>query len=100
MKTNEAQTTKLKHALRNRIIRAAWNDQPGPARGLSITVEDNGAGVIDSLGEAQAGERPGAGQGLALHSTLLAVVGGSLAIQSEPGLFTRVTLCLPAAALN
>jgi signal transduction histidine kinase len=80
------------------IIRAAWNDKPGPARGLSITVEDNGAGVLDNPGEAQDGERLGAGQGLALHSTLLAVVGGSLTIESEPGIFTRVTLCLPILA--
>ena len=83
----------------NLIIHAAGSDQPGAARGLTITLEDNGAGVIDMPGKVHDGEHPGAGQGLALHSTLLAVVGGSLTIESEPGCFTRVTLCLPAAAL-
>ena len=79
----------------NLAIRGAWNDQPGAARGLSLIVEDNGVGLNEP--PPPDGERPGGGQGLALHSTLLAVVGGSLTIQSEPGLFTRVTLCLPAA---
>jgi len=79
----------------NLIVRARWNDQPGAARGLSLILEDNGMGLNDQAPSAE-GERAGAGQGLALHSTLLAVVGGSLTVDSEPGLFTRVTLRLPA----
>jgi signal transduction histidine kinase len=81
----------------NLIIRAAWNDQPGAARGLTLILEDNGMGLNEQAPPTD-GDRPGAGQGLALHSTLLAVVGGSLTIQSERGVFTRVTLCLPALA--
>jgi chemotaxis protein histidine kinase CheA len=37
----------------------------------------------------------GSGQGLALHSTLLAVIGGSLSVESEPGVYTRVRIRLP-----
>jgi len=40
----------------------------------------------------------GSGQGLALHSTLLAVVGGTLAVESLPGAYTRILLTLPPAA--
>lgn len=98
----------------NLLISAAWNDQPGPgtARGLRLTVEDNGVGVPESPGVPDGAgvpegtsqpidpERPGAGQGLALHSTLLAVVGGTLTLQSNPGQFTRVVLCLPREAFD
>ena len=75
----------------NLRIAAAW--EPG---GLRLAVEDNGVGVADQ----STAERDGGGQGLALHSTLLAVVGGTLSVESEPGRFTRVLLCLPAEALN
>jgi nitrogen-specific signal transduction histidine kinase len=37
----------------------------------------------------------GSGQGLALHSTLLAVIGGSLSVESEVGAYTRVRIYLP-----
>ena len=39
--------------------------------------------------------RSGSGHGLALHSTMMAVVGGTLATDSVPGQYTRVTLTLP-----
>jgi signal transduction histidine kinase len=55
--------------------------------GLYILVEDNGAGI----GTGATSE----GQGLALHSTMMAVVGGSLALESVPGVYTRVSLTLP-----
>ncbi len=58
----------------------------------SIYIEDNGVG----FGSAGApGHR--SGQGLALHGTLMAVVGGSLAVESAPGTYTRVVLALPTA---
>lgn len=57
--------------------------------GLAIEVEDNGIG----LGTAVNGH--GSKQGLALHSTMMAVVGGSLAVDSTPYQFTRVQLTLP-----
>ncbi len=60
-----------------------WN------KGLCLTVEDNGVG-FELTGE-------GDGQGLALHSTLMAVVGGALAVESLPGAGTRVVLTLAPA---
>jgi signal transduction histidine kinase len=61
--------------------------------GLLLTIEDDGVG----LGATGAGSREsgGSGQGLALHSTMMAVIGGTLMIESTPGTFTRVTLALP-----
>jgi signal transduction histidine kinase len=58
---------------------------------LNILVEDNGVGLNQS-GTAVPGGRNG--QGLSLHSTMMAVVGGSMVIESEPG-FTRAVLSLP-----
>jgi signal transduction histidine kinase len=58
--------------------------------GLELTVEDDGVGM-----SASTRDNGGSGQGLALHSTMMAVVGGSLATESVPGKYTRVTLTLP-----
>jgi signal transduction histidine kinase len=65
-------------------IRARWQD------GLELSIEDNGGGIKGSVGNAA-----GSGQGLTLHSTLMAVVGGSLVVESTPGVSTRVLLRLP-----
>jgi signal transduction histidine kinase len=65
-------------------LEVAWRD------GLEITVEDDGVG----LGVAEDSDA-GSGQGLALHSTMMAVVGGTLAVESVPGAYTRVALTLP-----
>lgn len=84
-------------------ITVAWRN------GLEITVEDNGVGV-GAAGSANDGSglRPGvspeaqpegSGQGLALHSTMMAVVGGTLAVESVPALYTRVILTLPPEAM-
>ena len=53
---------------------------------IQLAIEDNGSGF-----------RPesGTGQGLALHSTLMAIVGGSLSLETIPGQMTRVQLALP-----
>ena len=59
--------------------------------GLRLSIEDDGVG----LGSNSAPARAGSGQGLALHSTLMAVIGGSLALESVPGEYTRVVLSLP-----
>jgi signal transduction histidine kinase len=72
----------------------AWRE---PAEGsgqgrLEILVEDDGVGLPASAPPVE-----GAGQGLALHSTMMAVVGGTLAIESQPGVYTRVLLSLPAS---
>ncbi len=61
--------------------------------GLEISIEDNGVGI---LRETHA--QPDGGHGLALHSTMMAVIGGSLALESIPGEYTRVYLYLPVSA--
>ena len=66
-------------------VSTSWGD------GLEMVIEDNGVG----LGESQ---HSGSGQGLALHSTMMAVVNGSLALESTPGEHTRVILRLPEAS--
>jgi signal transduction histidine kinase len=58
--------------------------------GLWIRVEDDGVGLERTHGSAG-----GSGHGLALHSTMMAVVGGALTVESVPGQFTRVVLTLP-----
>jgi signal transduction histidine kinase len=58
--------------------------------GLEMQIEDDGVGMSTEriINESE-------GQGLALHSTMMAVVGGELTIDSEPGEYTRVSLLLP-----
>jgi signal transduction histidine kinase len=62
---------------------------PAGQRGLEIVIEDDGVGLRGAEGT------DGGGQGLALHSTMMAVVGGSLAVESVPDAYTRVSLTLP-----
>jgi signal transduction histidine kinase len=61
-----------------------WKD------GLELTIQDNGSGI-----EAAGQTADSTGHGLALHSTLLAVNGGTLEISSEPGRYTCVRLWIP-----
>jgi signal transduction histidine kinase len=68
-------------------IGVTWRD------GLEITVEDDGVGLRTT--EESNG---GSGQGLALHSTMMAVIGGTLAVESALDTYTRVTLTLPQRA--
>jgi len=63
------------------------------ANGLRITVEDNGVGLAQTHGSPN-----GSGHGLALHSTMMAVVGGALTVESVPDQYTRVLLHLPPAS--
>jgi anti-sigma regulatory factor (Ser/Thr protein kinase) len=60
--------------------------------GLVIVIEDDGAG----LGAARASSE-GSGQGLGLHSTMMAVIGGTLTAESVDGAYTRISLALPPA---
>ncbi len=87
-----------REAVRNAACHGRDPDSGGPLRlgvavawrdGLEIRVEDDGVGL-------EAGPGEGGGQGLALHSTMMAVVGGSLAVESAPGAYTRVVLSLPS----
>lgn len=93
----------LYHATREVVRNAARHARPaagssdlrleiaiGSAEGLlQVTVEDNGSSP---------GASPGGGQGLALHSTLMAIMGGSLSLESVPGRVTRARLALPLPA--
>jgi signal transduction histidine kinase len=73
----------------------AISAQAGEGR-LQITVEDNGPGLRQEP-PPQNTEKTRMGEGLALHSTLMAIVGGSLALERIPGQMTRVQLALPLA---
>jgi signal transduction histidine kinase len=66
----------------------------GAANGFVLVVEDDGVGI-----ESRQLPSAGVGRGLALHSTLLAVVGGSLSVESEEGAYTRVSLWIPEETL-
>lgn len=62
--------------------------------GLQMTIEDNGVGFRTGKSEDAVLTSP-SGRGLALHSTLMAVIGGSLTMESSPGRYTRIILKLP-----
>jgi signal transduction histidine kinase len=71
-------------------INISWQE------GLKIVVEDNGIGLGQLMqGQLDHLQDSGNGQGLALHSTMMAVIGGSLAVESVPGLSTSIILVLP-----
>src|SRR5262249_24926456 len=66
--------------------------------GLTVTVRDDGVGL---------GHTPttpdlptGSGGGLILHSTMLAIVGGSLTVEPGEGSGTRVVMRLPVKELT
>jgi signal transduction histidine kinase len=66
-------------------ISVSWRE------GLEMIIEDNGVGLAPSNEESN----KGSGKGLALHSTMMSVIGGTLAVESMPGKYTRVRLNLP-----
>jgi signal transduction histidine kinase len=87
-----------REAMRNAALHARPSSSTAPLHlhvsldwpaGLRLSVEDDGVGLGSHPPSA------GSGQGLALHSTLMAVIGGSLALESAPGEYTRVVLSLP-----
>ena len=65
--------------------------------GLLIVIEDDGvgleAGTVHRTSQLQ--KAGGSGQGLALHSTMMAVIGGALVMESVPERYTRIILTLP-----
>ena len=65
-------------------LSASWDDA------LMITILDTGIGM-----DMPAASARGCGQGLALHSTMMAVIGGTLTVDSVPNAYTCVTLTLP-----
>jgi two-component sensor histidine kinase len=91
----------LFHATREAVRNAARHGRGGVANrplhmaiavawrgGLEITVEDDGVGP-------PVGSQTDAGHGVAIHSTLMAVIGGAWATEGSPGKGTRVILALP-----
>jgi signal transduction histidine kinase len=64
-------------------------------RALQLTICDDGVGVI--LGSSGPGPTSGTQHGLTLHTTLMAVAGGSLTFESRPAHGTRVDLHMPLA---
>ncbi len=65
----------------------------GWQNGIEFILEHNAGGINQSQVSPW-----GSGQGLSLHSALMAVFGGSLSFESVPGKSTRVTLVLPREA--
>lgn len=59
--------------------------------GLTILIEDDGVGI-------KSNNTDHSGHGLSLHHTMMAIVGGSLHVESESAKFTRVILTLPESA--
>jgi signal transduction histidine kinase len=64
---------------------------PKGERRYQIQVHDNGVGF-----KAAAGFDSSNGQGLALHSTMMTVIDGTLSLTSAPGEYTCITLTYPA----
>jgi signal transduction histidine kinase len=88
-----------REAVRNAARHGRGEGQAAPFRlqialrreqALVVTVEDTGQGLDWPGNEQETG-----GQGLALYSTMMAVVGGSLTVDSSPGRYTCVRLSLP-----
>jgi signal transduction histidine kinase len=68
-------------------IRAAWRD------GLELQISDDGIGL-----EPKPEPLPTGGQGLSLHSTMMAVIGGLLTTDDKPGIGTTLTIYLPQSS--
>jgi signal transduction histidine kinase len=82
------------------IARPAHPSGPGPGQGLADGQKPGGLKIVvedDGVGMGPAPDRSGgSGQGLALHSTMMAVIGGTLVVESTAGAYTRVSLTLPS----
>jgi len=83
----EAARNAARHARGERPLHLWVWAEALPGGGLQLVIEDDGVG----LGAGNANHE-GAGQGLSLHTTLMALMGGSLSVESQPDAFTRVTL--------
>jgi signal transduction histidine kinase len=75
-------------------VRASSASLPGGQPLLTITIEDDGVGI------GAASPRSDGGHGMALHSTLLAIMGGSLSVVSTPQQATAITISMPLQIEN
>lgn len=95
------------HAVRSRqngeVTLSASTDE---ARGcLRLTVEDNGDGMTEEVRRrclepffTSKTRELGSGMGLALVNGILKRIGGTIAVQSEPGRGTRIELSIPVCS--
>ncbi len=88
-----------REAIRNAACYGRGNN---PNRPLSLTMGvRSGDQFVLSIGDDGVGmgtsnaPREGKGHGLALHSTMMAVIGGTLTVESVPAEYTRVSLAIP-----
>ena len=93
----------VRELIRNAALHGRGDDAERPlsakicvklSESLEITIEDDGVGVDYS---AQKSETQGSGGGLALHSTLLAIVGGYLTLETLPTGGTRGRIIVPVS---
>jgi signal transduction histidine kinase len=70
---------------------------PGEVLRLTVSAHVVGGEFLLSVQDDGIGFNPGVGDGhgLALHSTMMAIAGGSLALESTPGRVTRAELLMP-----
>jgi signal transduction histidine kinase len=94
-----------REALRNAAAHARGQDPERPLSlevglsvdsGFRLTITDDGVGVEATRGTRA---RPG-GRGLALHGTMLAILGGDLLVEAAQPMGTRVVLSLPPESLS
>ncbi|GAB4432355.1 MAG: hypothetical protein OHK0015_19740 [Chloroflexi bacterium OHK40] len=78
-------------------VSAACRSGPGRPPALEVCVEDDGVGIAPGRGptSAQPVAKAVSGAGLTLHSTLLAILGGALVVESAPGGPSRVLVSVP-----
>ncbi|MGD8457825.1 MAG: hypothetical protein PVF83_15690 [Anaerolineales bacterium] len=80
-----------KHGMSENLVRPLHLDiRIFYTHGLEIQIEDDGVGMSTEriITESE-------GQGLAIHSTMMAVIGGELTVDSKSGEYTRVSILLP-----
>jgi signal transduction histidine kinase len=89
----------VREAMRN-AARHGRADVPGDLH-VEVRVEDGPDLTIqvadDGVGFAAPGEGTRQGSGLELHATMMAVIGGSLQVESKPGGGTRAIISVPHA---
>ena len=70
----------------NVTVKMDWEE------GLTIAVIDDGVGMGNSPSENGKGHARGQGHGLALHTTMMAVIGGEITVDSHQDEYTQVLL--------